>query len=142
MDARVRHAANAGWLDLRPIDHPVQGHHRRAVAHPADHGNREQNASVWIDGTTASITGRRVDDNVVPSYAGVENSLNYTPYYTYGGSNSIDMLYGPSSMHGSIVNHLYADGSVQGLSDALAPTIYDALITRAGNELVNSNDVN
>ena len=81
---------------------------------------REQNASVWIDATTASITSRRVDDNNSPSYAGVENSLNYTPYYVYGGGSSIDMLYGPSSMHPGVVCHLYADGSAQPIAETNA----------------------
>jgi hypothetical protein len=96
---------------------------------------RELDACVWIDGTTASITAHRVDDNNPPSYAGPENSLNYQPYYVYGGSNSIDMQYGPSSLHGGAVGHLYADGSAQFLRDSIAPGIYDALVTRAGGEI-------
>ncbi len=87
---------------------------------------REQNASVWIDGTTASITALRFDDNNSPSYAGVENPLNYTPYYVYGGSSSIDMLYGPSRMHAGIVCHLFADGSAQPIAETTSPGIYAA----------------
>ncbi len=103
---------------------------------------REQNASVWIDATTASITSRRVDDNNAPSYAGVENSLNYTPYYVYGGSSSIDMLYGPSSMHPGVVCHLFADGSAQPIDETTPPGMYDALVTRAGAEVITGLGAN
>ncbi len=102
---------------------------------------REQNASVWIDGTTASITSRRVDDNNAPSYAGVENSLNYTPYYVYGGGSSINLLYGPSSMHAGVVCHLYADGSAQPIAETMAPVNYNALVTRRA-EVIDTSGTN
>ncbi len=103
---------------------------------------REERAAVWIDATTASITSRRVDDNNAPSYAGVENSLNYTPYYVYGGGSSIDLLYGPSSLHPGVVCHLFADGSAQPLDETTNPGVYDALVTRAGAEVVSGLGVN
>jgi prepilin-type N-terminal cleavage/methylation domain-containing protein len=99
---------------------------------------REPDAAVWIDGTTASITSHRVDDNNPPSYAGSENSLNYQPYYVYSGSNSIDMQFGPSSMHSGAVAHLYADGSAQMLGDSIATVVYDALVTRSGGEVLDA----
>jgi prepilin-type N-terminal cleavage/methylation domain-containing protein len=98
---------------------------------------REQNAAVWIDGTGAAAVGRRFDINAVPSYAGAEVSLNYQPYYTWGDStDSIDSLYGPSSMHAGVVGHLYADGSARFIADSIEAQLYDALVTRAGGEVV------
>ena len=95
---------------------------------------REQGAAAWIDGSTASITSRRVDPTNAPTYTGPENALNYVPYYRYGGGQSIDMAYGPSSAHGGIVAQLRADGSVDFLADSTAPQVYDALVTRAGGD--------
>jgi len=91
----------------------------------------EQNAAAWIDGSTASITSRRIDPNNAPSYSGPEIALNYMPYYRYGGGQSIDMEYGPSSAHAALVAQLLADGSVSFLSDATPPQLYDAFVTRA-----------
>jgi prepilin-type N-terminal cleavage/methylation domain-containing protein len=100
---------------------------------------REQNAAVWIDGTGAAAVGRPFDVNQVPSYAGAETSLNYRPYYQWGDSaDSIDSVYGPSSMHAGLVGHLFGDGSARFLADIIEPTLYDALITRAGGEVVEN----
>lgn len=93
---------------------------------------REQGAAAWIDGSTACITSRRIDASNAPTYAGPENALNYVPYYRYGGGQSIDMEYGPSSSHAGVVAQLRADGSVEFLSDSTAAAVYDALVTRAG----------
>jgi len=95
---------------------------------------REQNAAAWIDGSTASITSRRIDASNAPTYTGTENALNFVPYYRYGGGQSIDMDYGPSSTHGGVVAQLQADGSVQFLTDSTAPAVYDSLVTRAGDD--------
>jgi prepilin-type N-terminal cleavage/methylation domain-containing protein len=95
---------------------------------------REQNAAAWIDGSTSSITSRRIDASNSPTYTGPENALNYVPYYRYGGGQSIDMDYGPSSAHVGVVGQLLADGSVQFLADSTEPTVYDGLVTRAGGE--------
>jgi prepilin-type N-terminal cleavage/methylation domain-containing protein len=95
---------------------------------------REQNAAAWIDGSTSSITSRRIDASNAPTYTGPENALNYVPYYRYGGGQSIDMDYGPSSPHGGVVVQLQADGAVQFLADSTAPAVYDSLVTRAGGD--------
>ncbi|REK15520.1 MAG: DUF1559 domain-containing protein [Planctomycetota bacterium] len=98
---------------------------------------REQDAAVWIDGTGSAAVARRFDIGVVPDYAGPELSLNYAPYYEYGDSNdSIDSLYGPSSMHASGIMHLFGDGSARAIDETVDPDLYDALVTRAGDEVV------
>jgi len=95
---------------------------------------REQKAAAWIDGSTASITSRRIDSSNAPTYTGPENALNYVPYYRYGGGQSIDMDYGPSSAHGGVVGQLRADGSVEFLADSTAADVYDAFVTRSGSD--------
>jgi len=95
---------------------------------------REQDAAVWIDGSTASLASRRFDENNTPSYAGNEIPLNFTPYFVYSLQNAIDCLYGPSSMHAGGVLHLYGDGSVRFLSDGISTAVYDAAVSRAGGE--------
>ena len=95
---------------------------------------REQNAAAWIDGSTASITSRRIDPSNAPTYTGPENALNYVPYYRYGGGQSIDMEYGPSSAHAGVVSQLSADGAVQFMVDSTAPSVYDGAVTRAGGD--------
>lgn len=97
---------------------------------------REQNAAVWIDGGTASLTSRRYDDSNPPSYATSQSGLNFTPYYVSGGQG-IDALWGPSSMHGSGAHHLFADGGVRFLSDNIDAILYDCLTTRSGGEPID-----
>ncbi|HUG89321.1 MAG TPA: DUF1559 domain-containing protein [Planctomycetaceae bacterium] len=103
---------------------------------------RETGAAVWIDGGAAAVAARRFDPSNPPSYAGPEIALNYTPYYrteTDSAGNklyeSIDCLYGPSSMHAGGVFHLFGDGHVQFLSDHLDEAAYVALASRHGGEL-------
>jgi type II secretory pathway pseudopilin PulG len=100
---------------------------------------REQNAAVWIDGTGAAAVGRPFDVNVVPDYGGDAVALNYQPYYQWGdATDSIDCLFGPSSMHPGLVNHLFADGSARAIADTIDPPVYDALVTRAGGETIDA----
>lgn len=100
---------------------------------------REQNAAVWIDGTAAMAVGHPFDEDNAPSYATSVTSLNVTPYFQYGGSNAINSLYGPSSMHpGNVVGHVFGDGSAQHLADTISPAVYDALVTRAGSEVIDA----
>ena len=61
--------------------------------------------------------------------------------YAYKGTPSGDTtgiwVHGPSSEHPGVVNHVFADGSVKSIVDALNPTIYMHLITRAGSETIS-----
>jgi prepilin-type N-terminal cleavage/methylation domain-containing protein len=99
---------------------------------------REQNAAVWIDGGTASLTSRRYEDSNPPSYAGSQISLNAYPYYNSAGQG-IDCLWGPSSPHTGGAHHLFGDGGVRFISQSISPIIYDCLTTRAGGEPVNAH---
>ena len=42
-----------------------------------------------------------------------------------------------SSGHTQGVNFLFGDGSVHQINNSISQTVYDALATRAGNEVVN-----
>ena len=104
---------------------------------------RDEGAPVWIDGSAASVASRRFDPSNPPSYAGPENSINYNPYYLSerdpSGNKlyqSLDSLYGPSSFHTNGAFHLIGDGSVRFLSENINVTVYDALSSRAGGEVV------
>lgn len=99
---------------------------------------REENASVWIDGGTASLTSRRYDDGNAPSYAAPDIAINYTPYYNSAGQG-IDCLWAASSLHSGGALHLFADGSVKFLSQHIDAGVYDALVTRAGSEIIGGD---
>lgn len=98
---------------------------------------REQNAAVWIDGGTATVTSRRYDDSNPPSYAATQSALNFTPYYNSAGQG-IDCLWGPSSMHSGGAHHLFGDGGVRYISQNINAIVYDSLTTRAGGEPVDA----
>ncbi len=100
--------------------------------------SREQNAAVWIDGTASTAVAHPFDVGNVPDYARPQLSLNYTPYYEYLDSNdSIDSLWGPSSMHPGVVQHLFGDGSARPISEEIDARLYNALVTRAGDEVIS-----
>ncbi|MGD9719824.1 MAG: DUF1559 domain-containing protein [Pirellulales bacterium] len=100
---------------------------------------REQDVAVWIDGTGAAAVGRPFSIDNVPHYALADvSALNHDPYYAWGDAiDSIDCRYGPSSMHSGVVAHLVADGSGRFLADTIDPKLYDALVTRAGGEVLD-----
>jgi prepilin-type N-terminal cleavage/methylation domain-containing protein len=92
--------------------------------------SREEKMRVWIDGRTSANTALRYDLSGGPP--GV--SLNFRPYYDDG---DIVSEYGPSSAHSGGAYHLYGDGSVHFLRDAISPASYVALCTRAGGDVVD-----
>ena len=102
---------------------------------------REPGASVWMDGTSATMAGRWFNPvSINPPYGGNTTAINYTPYFIstplYGFSNTIDQTWGPSSLHVGGAHHLLGDGSVRFISQNVDVNTYDALVTRAGGEVV------
>ncbi len=59
--------------------------------------------------------------------AGSYPALPYTPLPN-------QPAYGPSSAHPTVVNHLFADGSVRSLDKNIDVSVYMFLITRAGGD--------
>jgi prepilin-type N-terminal cleavage/methylation domain-containing protein len=94
---------------------------------------REQGMSVWIDGGTAAVVARRYDADNGPTYASTGIALNYHPYFDYDIPHA---EYGPSSMHTSGALHLLGDGSVRFISQHIAASVYIALTTRNGGEVI------
>jgi len=80
----------------------------------------------------AADASQSVDDTPLMTY------LDY-PYTTLN-RYSRDAVYGPGSRHPGIVNHLFADGNVRGLSVEIDARVYMFLITRAGTEPLGSDD--
>lgn len=105
---------------------------------------REVNMAVWIDGTTASLAGHPYNEDAPPDYAFPQTALNFSPFFisVLGAGNRVECQYGPSSMHPGGIHHLFGDGSVHFLSPGIRPTVYDALITTNGKEVVEKNEFN
>ena len=93
---------------------------------------REQDAAVWIDGSTASVSTLIYDD-ASANFSDLVASLDYKPYYPSGGQG-IDCLWGPSSMHNTGALHLLGDGSVQFIRDQVDVRVYVSLTTLKGGE--------
>ena len=93
---------------------------------------REEQASVWIDGSCAAATARSFTP---PATIGSTTAINFKPYFSSGPS-VIAQLYGPSSQHVGGAHHLMADGAVRFISENLDVLTYDALSSRSGGEVV------
>ncbi len=97
---------------------------------------REENASVWIDGSTASVAARWLD-LTSPTYSGNSVSINHRPYFPGGiFPSSIGQDWGPSSFHTGGAHHLLCDGSVRFLSENMDVLLYDGLVSRNGGEVL------
>lgn len=96
---------------------------------------KEENAAVWIDGTSASVAARWFNPMAPPTFTGNTVSINYRPYFPGGMfPNSIGQQWGSSSSHTGGANHGLCDGSVQFLSQTMDVLVYDAFATRNGGE--------
>jgi hypothetical protein len=103
---------------------------------------REQDAAVWIDGSSAAVAAQWCDPTR-PLFDGQGSSINYTPYFYFPPGyypNSINQLYGPSSFHPTGANHLLADGSAHFISDSINFVIYASAVSRNGHEAISPFD--
>lgn len=105
--------------------------------------SREQNSSVWIDGTstTASLVFNVSACFALPFTCSGGISLNAKNFYLgsaagFPASQSIDSIWGPSSQHTGGAHHLMGDGSVRFISENINVNTYNALTTRKGGEVV------
>jgi hypothetical protein len=99
---------------------------------------REEHLMVWTDGGTSAITASPYDDGNPPTYAGSQTPLNYQPYFNYPNPLA---KWGPSSAHPGGAMHLFADGSARFIVDQVSPTVYQAIATRAGGEVVTPDQL-
>ena len=98
---------------------------------------REEDSSVWIDGSAASVSARWMKV-MPPLFEGETTSINYHPYFQGGVfPGSIHQEYGPSSFHPTGAHHLLCDGSARFLSEEIDVRMYDALATRNGKEVIS-----
>ena len=95
--------------------------------------SREEHMRVWIDGRTAANTALAFRSGGV---IGSRVSLNVTPYYDDG---DITCDFGPSSFHPSGAYHMLGDGSIHFYRNDIAPSVYVALTTRAGDEVATAD---
>ena len=73
-----------------------------------------------------------------------EQTPYYDPVAEKGASDDFDaaaIFYGPSSHHGTVVNHAFADGSVRGISVDIDAAAYMFLITRSGGDPADSESL-
>jgi len=98
----------------------------------------EPEVAVWIDGGTAAVAAHPYDESTTPSYALPVVALNFHPYFV-GNGQGIDAEYGPASRHPGGAMHLLGDGSVRFIADTVVAAAYDALVTRAGGEVISGS---
>lgn len=103
---------------------------------------KETGSAVWIDGTTTTLA-RSLDaaacmtapyDCARANKTSLNdpNFFDATPYMPFAVSSN----WGPSSNHPGIVLHLLADGSARAISNEVNLATYEALVTRAGSEII------
>ncbi len=95
--------------------------------------SRDQDATVWIDGSTAGFTARWPTATFAD---GPGPALNKTPYFLGAATGSMNQVWGPSSLHVGGGHHLLGDGSVRFISDNIDAVMYGQLTTRAGGEVI------
>ncbi len=104
--------------------------------------SREQDASVWIDGSTASFVSSWFNvmncSSAPYDCAGNSSAINHQNYAMTSqmGVTTLDSVWGPSSLHTGGAQHLLCDGAVVFLSENMALQVYRALTTRAGDDVV------
>ena len=119
---------------------------------------KEEKYAAWFDGTTASIPGfhpaaGNVADDRTPSPPAGSPALNVggaapaAPFCTAAqwrdfGSGGIadDMLWGPSSEHPGLVNHVFAGTEMRSVANDVDPAAYRAFISRQPDDNVEIGD--
>ena len=130
--------------------------------------SREQNYGSWYDGASAWVVASDPNTSLplieadtsgtppdrfigLPSGTGTTalnvgpiNPQDSTAYFMQFSTTGDppERSWGPSSEHtGGVVNHLFADGHVLGITPEVDYNLYLRLVTRAGNEPVNTDDI-
>jgi prepilin-type N-terminal cleavage/methylation domain-containing protein len=127
-----------------------------AARHGGTSGAQFTQAVTTASSTAAALNGQPIAGHIVvgtnatgattPTDAG--SALNWGPTTTntnaaylpsgacVGDPNiNLERLWGPSSNHaGGIINHVFGDGHVEGMSDSMDPNVYLWVVTRNGGE--------
>jgi type II secretory pathway pseudopilin PulG len=96
----------------------------------------EEERAHWMVGRNAILVGLRdCTYTAQASYYKPSDGSTYLELTRYETEPYYDHYkYGPASRHPGVVNHLYADGSVHGVSQTVDLAAYMFLLTRAGGE--------
>ncbi len=106
--------------------------------------SREMENNAWMDAAATWVTALRVDEagkqvedrngDGVPDY-NVQSALNFGP--TGPGDNDkylSNRVWGPSSFHNGVTNHLFCDAHVASMTDDIDPGVYAAMVSVDGQE--------
>jgi type II secretory pathway pseudopilin PulG len=125
------------WVVATRHSMPAAGTTPITAANTTDSIDGQPMSARWVIGTDGTTKTGGTALNYGPT------SANPTAVYLPTGaltdpdisSASPGRLWGPSSLHkGGIVNHVFADAHVDGISDAIYPNVYLWFVTRNGGE--------
>ena len=97
----------------------------------------DNKASLWCWGRDATLVGLSItgDDAALPKMRTyLSFDFDRADAGTYPAFCGRQPAYGPSSGHGKVVNHLFADGSVRFIEKNIDPLVYFTMITRDREE--------
>ena len=107
---------------------------------------REETYAAWFDGTTAVVVATHPNQLAKDGSSPVTTlnrggsgadaylqNTSATSGATFGGT--ADWQFGPSSEHPGLVQHAFGDSAIQAVSNDIDVAVYQALVTRRGNDL-------
>ena len=122
--------------------------------------SKEERYNSWYDGATAWMSALPLDTVLNPidsdgdrlwDTGATVSALNYGPdptnpqqnfiYNPTLGASGLTREWGPSSEHSGIIIHAFADRHTQSVTNEVDWNIYCAIVTRQGNEPVNTTEL-
>jgi competence protein ComGC len=97
---------------------------------------REEVFAAWADGLTAATCALVYNPSRYPTYERDQVTLNFAPYFDYDPP----VTWGPSSTHPGGAYHLFGDGSVRFVQNNVNTSVYTAMPTREGGEVIDNLD--
>ncbi len=71
----------------------------------------------------------------------LETPQIYYQHQSHSPHGAVPRWYGPSSAHPGTVQHGFADAHGKSINESIEPQVYLHIVTRAGNEVVDSNEL-